>query len=327
MFVNLFRRNQPVVLFLLVLLVPLTWPGPLAGAAHAREQLAGGMPLAQAVGGLLADLPWLAWVLGLVLTAALALQFDQLANRAGLFDRPNHLVALLLPATLVLGPNGGWADPALLGLPFVTWSMVRAWAVQGRSQVFGELFDAGLLLGLATLWYVPYAFVVVAVWAGVAVMRPFQWRDYLLPVLGMGVVLFLAWGVLRLSGAAPWEPLRTVATGAATAVHHRSALWLAFMLLLVLPMALIGIKAFLDHYQRCIMREKNVRSAFVALSLVMVVLVTFELLLNGTFPSALLAAPMAVVMGYGLLRPRRVFLAELAFLGLVAGAAWMRWGG
>jgi nitric oxide reductase large subunit len=118
-----------------------------------------------------------------------------------------------------------------------------------------------------------------------------------------------------------------VATGGTTAVHHRSALWLAFMVLLVLPMVLVGLKAFLDHYQRCIMREKNVRSAFVALSLVMVVLVAFELLVNGTFPSALLASPLAVVMAYGLLRPRREFLAELAFLGLVAGTAWMRWGG
>jgi len=327
MLVNLFRRNQPVVLFLLALLVPMLWPGPLAGGPHAQVQLDAGQPLARAVGGLFTIVPWMQVVLGLLLTAALALQMDNLANRTGLFDRPNHLVALLMPLTVVLGPNGGWADPALLGLPFVIWSMARAWSVQGRATALGVLFDAGLLLGAATLWYVPYGFMVVAIWAAVAVMRPFHWREYVLPVLGLAVVLLLAWGVHRLFDARPWHPLRTIATGAAQAVEHRSALWLLFMLLVVLPLVIAGLMAFASLYQRSIMREKNVRSAFLAFSMAMGVLVTFELILNRTFPSALLAGPFAVVMAYGLMRPRRELLAELAVILLVLGGLWVRWAG
>lgn len=316
-----------MVLFLLVLIVPITWPGPMAGAPHAMAQLEQGMPLARLVGKLFALHAWTIMAVGLLLVATCALMLDRLANEVGLFDRPNHLVALLFAPALAMGPNGMWTDPALLGLPFVLLAIGRGWSVQGKAQALGALFDTGLLIGLAGLWYYPYLFLVVVFWASLAVMRPFHWREYVMPVLASAVVLFLAWGIMNLMDAGPWAPMRTIATGSSFAVKHRSTLWFVFVLVVMAPMALWGVAAFAGLYQRSIMREKNVRSSYLALTLAMVVLIGLELLLNHTFPAALLATPLAILYAYALLKPRREALAELAVIALFSGVLWMRWGG
>jgi hypothetical protein len=189
------------------------------------------------------------------------------------------------------------------------------------------MFDTGLLLGIAALWYYPYLFLVVVFWASLAVMRPFQWREYVMPVLAAAVVLFLAWGVMVLAGHGPWSPMRTIATASELALKHRSTLWLVFVLAVMVPMALWGMAAFSGLYQRSIMREKNVRSSFLALTLAMVVLIGLEMLLNRTFPAALLATPLATIYAYALIRPRREALAELAVIALFTGVLWMRWSG
>jgi hypothetical protein len=326
MLVRLFRQNQPAVLLLLPRLLLLLWPGTAidhaAGAVRMRE----GMPLYALLQGLWAMPMAVQGVVGSLLALGTALLVDRVAGGAELYDRPNHLPALLVVLLLAVGPGALWPDPALLGMPWVLWALARTWGVQGRSHVLGVLFDAGLLLGIAALWYAPYVFLLVVVWASVAVMRPFHWREHVLPLLGMAVVLFLCWAVLKVSGSPEWHPLRTAVDATAKGrALVLSGLRTSILLALMVPLVLVSLVAFAGLYGRSIMREKNVRSSFLALTLALGILMAFEWLLNRTFPGVLLAVPLAVLCGYGLLRTRRTWLAELAVASLLGIALWTRW--
>jgi hypothetical protein len=326
MLVRMFRQNQPAVLFLLALVVPLVWPasGPDApiGAFRFRE----GMPLYRLLAPVWAGPWWLQWLVGVLLTSGTALLLDRLSNEAELFERRNHLPALLFPLVLALGPSGLWPDPALFGLPWVLWSFSSCWSAQGRSSALGKLFDAGLLLGVASLWYMPYLFLVVVIWASVAVMRPFSWREHVLPVVGLCLPMFLCWGVLEVAGSDAWHPI-------ATARDHQllgssaPRSWMLKVLggVVLIPLALASILAFASVYQRSIMREKNVRSSFLAASLGMAVLIGFEWMLNRTFPGVLMAMPVSVLFTYGLLRVQRTWLVEAGVALLFGLALWARW--
>ncbi len=318
MLLRVFRQNQPVALLLLALLVLVIWPGTAMDAPAAGVRLREGMPLYALLAPIWTAPLWVQWVVGVVLATGVAVQLDIVGNGAELFERRNHLPALLFVLLMAVGPGGAWPDPALLGMPWVLWSLARTWGVQGRSTALGPLFDAGLLLGIATLWYLPYAFLLVVLWASVSVMRPFQWREYVLPVLGLGVVLFLCWGVMTVLDSAGWDPVRTVSDPSAPVRSAGASPMRKGLVLAVLaPLALASLFAFANLYQRSIMREKNVRSSFLALSLAMAVLIGFELLINGTFPGVLLAVPLAILYTHALLWSKRTWPGELALLVLL----------
>ena len=327
MLLRTFRQNQPAVLFLLLLVVPLLWPGTMHGEAYALTGLRTGMPLARLLAQLLALAPWIAWVVGILFSLGCALLLDKLANDAELFDRRNHLTALLFPLLMALAPQGMWVGPAFLGLPFVLWAFARTWSIQGRTTSFGPLFDAGLLLGVAALCYFPYLYLVVVVWASVAVMRPFQWREYVVPFVGLLVPYYLAWGVSDILDLPAMDPLRTMARQGISTLQHPSTLWSVLVLVVFVPLMLKGLANYAALYMRSIVREKNVRSVFLAASLALAILFGFEYLLNRTYPGALLAVPLAVIGSHAVLRPGRDRLLELAVWWLLAAALWMRWMG
>lgn len=323
MLVRAFRQHRPAVLLLLVILAALPW----AGAWYGGEVLPAlpRMPLYQPLELLFGRWPWSYWLVGWMATMGLALQVDGLAFRTELFERPNHLPALLLPLLLAMGPGPLGCDPALIAMPLVLMAMGMVWGSQGRAKVLGVLFDVGLLLGLAALVHLPYAFLLVVVWAGLAVMRPWAWREYMVPVLGLAVVFFLAWGFMRLTGLGYWAPGSTLAitTGQTPAYDHifRDRMG-PVIILLLLPVAVV---AFARVYGRSIMREKNVRASFLAFTFTCVLLALFEWLVHGRVPGALVACPLAVLLAYALVGSKRSALSEVVVYGLLVVALLGQW--
>ncbi len=325
MLAGLFRSNQPAVLFLvpvvLVALLPPTFP---LVVGEVPEQ----MPLAALVDHLLGTATWTRHLLACLLVGGLSVQLTAMVNSLELMDRRNHLVALLFP--VVLAGLGGKVlyDPALLGMPLVLFALRRTWSVNNNGPALGVLFDAGFLLGLASLFYMPYAFLLVVVWTSISVIRPFAWREYVLPVVGIALVHYLCWAVLFLLDRTPWQPLHTLVHYRAPAqvvvqrTLSRSGFWV-----LLGGLVVVSLSAFSANYARSIMRGKNLRASFLAFTMALGVLAVLMFLLNGGFPPVLAAGPLAVLCGYALLAPKRPWLAELSVLLLFSFAVWIRWVG
>jgi len=257
----------------------------------------------------------------------MAVQITFLVNDAELMDRRTHLPALLFP--LMVGAMSGSLalEPALLGMPLVIAAMARSWSIVSSKRALAALFDAGLLLGMAALCYLPYAFLLVVVWASISVIRPFQLREYLLPLLGVALPLYLAWALGMLMGHEAWRPMLTVVAdvpaGQLPTVLPR---WLDILLLLdLLGLVVASLFVYAGSYQRGVMREKNMRASFMAFFFALGVLIALVRLLNGSFPSILLAAPLSVFCSYALQSTRRAWLSEPAVLVLVVAALWRQW--
>lgn len=322
MLAGLFRSNQPAV----QLAVPLLVLGlllPLRGEPAELSPLL--MPLAAAVNDLIGPHGWLRHTVGLVLVLVLAIQLAALVNRVELMERRNHLPALLFPLWLA-GLGGDLYDPALLGMPFALLALRRTWSVSNTGPALSIVFDGGLLIALAALFYLPYAFLVVALWASVSLIRPFAWREYITPLLAMALVVYIAWAGLLLAGTSPWRPLLTVAAPQGQPPSANGNAQIAFVVLGAI-VVLVALAAFASGYARSVMRGKNMRSSFLAFAMALGVLVVLLWLLNGRFPSVLAAVPLSVISAYALLAPRKKWLAEAAAWGLVALACWVRWTG
>jgi hypothetical protein len=317
-----FRSNQPSALIALPILVvalflPVFWHQPVAPGSL--------MPVAAWLDGLLGASAVTHGVLGMVLLVVCVLQLGALINDLELMDRRNHLVAFLLPVVLAGCGGAGLYDPALLGLPFVLWALRLTWRIGNAGRALQPLFDAGLLLGIAMLCYLPYALLIVVIWASVSVIRPFAWREYVLPLIAVCLVFYITWGAHVLIGAAPWQPLRTVMVNDQhPADFFGGAASKAFTSLLTVVL-LFALVAFNTGYARSVIRGKNLRSAFMALALTLVVTMVLLRLLKGSFPALLAALPAAVIAGYALLQVRRAWLSEAVAIALLTIALWVQW--
>lgn len=329
MLIRLFRQNQSIVLLLLLPLVAVLWPGAGPAVADPFLSMPVGMPLYGPVHRLLTLGPGVLLGVGALLIIGASILLNVVVNGVELFERRNHLPALLFPILLALTPHGLVPDPALMGLFFVLWGLGRVWALQGRTNVLGVLFDAGLLFGLAALFYLPYAFLVVTAWASLTVMRPVVWREYLMPLLGLACMLVMAWGGWHVLAPDKWDLLASMhATGTAPWALGAGH-WMYTLVLTVVMgiMGLAGIYAFASLYGRSIMKEKNVRSAFLALVFAMSLVALFAWLLDGRVPGAVLAMPLAVLLSYPLAQARRIAWAEAGLWSMLLLAVWARWMG
>ncbi len=324
MLAHLFRSNRPAILVGLLVLVPLLFARDLVSPVAPAGNV---MPLFGAFRSLLGDAPWAIGAATLLLVTILAVQVNALANATDLVDRRNHLPALLFPLLLSAFDRSELLDPALTGMPFVLWALRRTWSVTNRSDARSELFDAGLLVGVAALFYLPYLFLVVVLWASVSVIRPFEWREYVLPLLGSAVAIYLGWGILHLLGHTPWRPLLTISDlGRETFTQPwpSGQRWLLHALLW--PVMAVALYHYADSYQRGIMRVKNIRSGFLGFCVAIGVIMAGVWLLNQAFPPVLLAIPLSVVASYAFMSDRRAWLSESAMVCLLVLALWVQWG-
>ncbi len=335
MLIRFFRRDSPYGFLLLPLLVLLLWPGAGAGGAGLLAegmapgmQTVEGMPLYAPVRWLMGLTPWAALLLGMVLLAGLAHSLNRMANDAELFERRNHLPVLLLPLLLAQLPFGLVPGPAFMGVWAVVLAMGRAWTAMGRKRILSALFDAGLLLGIAGAFYLPYTFLTVVLWATLAVTRPFAWREYLLPFIGMAVMLFLCWGAVHFIAPETWRPAASMQFSPATP-QPPAAHWM-YNVVLMAVLAILAISvmfAFATVYGRSVMREKNIRASFLAFAFAMGLLALFAWLLEGRVPPVLVAVPGALLLAYPLLQAKRTAWAEAAVWCLLLLACWARWAG
>lgn len=328
MLVRIFRQNQPAPLFLLPLLVAVLWPGGGSWHNAATAPIGPGMPLFMVLHGALGQAGWLPAVAGMLLVLGLAVQVNHVANESELFERRNYLPALLLPLFLALFHFGLALDPAMAGMPFVLLALRKLWSSQGRPNVLGPLFDAGLLIGLAALCHLPYAFMVVVVHASISVMRPFHWREHVVPLLGLGIMLFLGWAIVHLVAPGTWDPQGSMAapsTGPEPSMMGRHWLYRITLMVLSVAFAIAGIVVFTAGYARGIIREKNTRTSFVAFTLVCAIIGAFDRLVEGHVPAILAAAPLSIFLAWPLVNARRNALAEIGVLLLFGLGLWARW--
>ena len=323
MLTSLYRRDRPALLLTLPLLVficsgaLLREPAPPEGA-H--------MPLYAVLVDLGAQARGVTAVMAMLFLMGIAAQLVFLANDAELFERRNHLVALLFPMLVGLGPGGPHLNAALAGMPFIIWALRRLWVPRSRVGDLGTLFDAGFLLGLASLFYLPYAFLLVVVWASNAVMRPFHWRDHVVPIVGSALAFFLCWGVLFVSGAGSWKPMATLVPAARNAMPSNGGFLRTLLYAVTLLFAAAAAAAFARSYRRSVMQGKNLRAALLAFTLACAVLIGFEMIMSRSFPSVLAAVPLSLLFAYPLLDAKRTWIAEVGVLALAALLLWTQWG-
>jgi len=129
--------------------------------------------------------------LGLILVQAFYL--NKVMNKYNFFGKPGFLVALLYLSFACFGISLDELSPILI-CNFILIRMIdKLIEVYHREDAKSIMFDMGMLVGIGSLIYYPFAAMLLPVWVGLRLFRPFYWREWIAPVLGFLTVLFLVW--------------------------------------------------------------------------------------------------------------------------------------
>jgi len=59
-----------------------------------------------------------------------------------------------------------------------------------------KIFEAGILLGLGSLFYLPLVYLLPFIWIAGMVQRPFSWREFIFPILGLLLPYIFVFAIL-----------------------------------------------------------------------------------------------------------------------------------
>ena len=185
---SFFRSNNPLVvigylLYLVAFRVCLWFvPVDTAFVFEHRE------PLATLVTVPLQHLAQSYTVVSAVLAAALcfiqALLVNGIVNSNKIAAKKNYSAGILYILFVSLVKENLLLTPALLSLTFVILATSRLFGLTKNEKLYGDVFDVGFLLAIAGLFYFPAMLFILYGYIGLAIIRPFNYRDWTILLLG-----------------------------------------------------------------------------------------------------------------------------------------------
>lgn len=124
---------------------------------------------------------------------------QQLSSAHSLLPSSTHITLPVYVLLSTLLPLHAMSLPGLL-LTFLTLLIFfRLFSTYQQEKPYSALFDSGLLCGIASLFYAPAFFLLVFIWLASFFLKPFTWRDIVIPFVGFLLPIFLTIAFLFIS--------------------------------------------------------------------------------------------------------------------------------
>jgi hypothetical protein len=324
MILRLFRSNQPALALWLPVLGVILWlPGWWLDQPPDFSMTLFGF-------GSLAN-PWSADVgtfIAFVLLLAGAMLFNNLFQQYDLIERKNQLPGLCYVIAFSWSPFLLQYSHLLIGQLFVLLAIRRLMLVYRQPNVVRELFDTGLFVGLAALFYLPFALFLIACWVSLGVLRTFNLREWLMPLTGIatiGVIFFslnylFDWQAVAFLTAS-WYPVEGVLPVGLFG-------WFKYVVaIILLMMTLVAAPSFMAALTRSTMRDRNLKMILLFFGANTVGLYLMFLVIPGFGSNVLLLAfPVALMLVYAVADKRVNWMISGLFYALLFAAVVNNYG-
>ncbi len=200
MLLKTFRKSNLILLILTPIILALLWI-PAFINPHLLVNISHQMPIYEGMIILTNENPLVLNIIAYFLLVALAFLIVRI-NERFLFvrirtDFPALLLVLIASGTTTL--NG--MHPALLSLIFIFFALENSFAIYNSEKSITKSFNAGVLIGLATITYLFASVYLLGFWIALAVLKQFKIREVLASAVGFFVPLFFAGSIYYLNGS------------------------------------------------------------------------------------------------------------------------------
>lgn len=183
MLLNFFRHISPASLMGLLLVSAGLWLHAFVTIHPVYRSPLPEMPLYTLTTGWINSAA-LATVCAFILAFIGALLVNRAINQNDIFDKRSYLPALFY--LIFIGCSGGLQQlhPFHFSNLLLTLALQRIIETYRKDYDFPGIFDAGLFVSLASLFYLPSIAFIFLLVSGILLIRPFSWRDWVVALLG-----------------------------------------------------------------------------------------------------------------------------------------------
>lgn len=158
--------------------------------------------------------PLLDMFLAGILVFSQALLINRLVNQYGLLSKPSFLPALMYITLSGLFTPFLVLSPPLICNFLLIWMLHKLFALYKGDDANSITYDVGMIVAIGSLIYFPFIYMFLAIWAALMLFRPFNWREWVIGIMGYATILFFLAVAYYLSGNLPlfytiWDPLTT----------------------------------------------------------------------------------------------------------------------
>ncbi len=199
MFYKLITGNRFVTASIIFLLATGLWmPEFLSPGIAFRNEADSSMPLSSLLSQLFENAPIVSKLMAFVLMLIEAFMLVRINARFVLVQQRTFLPALFFVIVASHSPELMQWNPVLPATIFMILALELIFHSHQEDPNSYRFFEAGLMLGLGSLFYAPLAYMLGFIWIANMVQRPFYWREYVLPVLGLSVPFMVTFALLFL---------------------------------------------------------------------------------------------------------------------------------
>lgn len=125
-----------------------------------------------------------------LMTLIQALILNRIINNYNILGKPTYLPALMyVSASSILMPFL-ILNPVIVCNFLVLWMMSKFMSIYHRSSIQSLMFDLGMIVAIGTLIYFPFVAMMPLLWISLIIFRPFDWREWLVTILGFTTIYF-----------------------------------------------------------------------------------------------------------------------------------------
>jgi len=249
-FYKLITGNRVITVSIILILATGLWmPVFLSPGISLTSGVESSMPLYSLLSQLFENSPIVSKLMAFLLMLVEAFLLVRINARFVLVQQRTFLPALFFIIVASHSPALMQWNPVLPATIFMILILELIFQSHQEDPNSYRFFEAGLMLGLGSLFYAPLAYMLGFIWVANMVQRPFYWREYVLPVLGLSVPFMVTFALLFLGDGSIPQFIAIIKSNFAinfNTPHNPWILWVfwIYLGLLILLASVFLVKVF-----------------------------------------------------------------------------------
>jgi hypothetical protein len=196
MIIRFLKSNNATAFFIIPILAVVIWVFAFFNP-HILE-VKHSMPLYDLVVSPVANIPWLSTFIALLLLVAEGFLLNYIVNENEVLVKKTALPGMFYVVFMSMSSDMLQLHPLIFSNLFLMFALNKILNSYRKDIAFSQVFDAGLLISIATLFYFPFAVFFPVIGVALVIFRPFIWREWVISFIGVlvpyiFVVTFYFW--------------------------------------------------------------------------------------------------------------------------------------
>jgi hypothetical protein len=186
MFLKIFKTNPFLLLLFAIAFILIIWVVTVLKPGETTQAYTD-ITLLSPFFDWLHNFPLVKSVLGFAMLLLQAATWNRIINKHSLLRQSTYFPFFFMVVLLSCRSSLIGFYPALASSLFLVLAIHKLISSYMKDKALPDIFDSGLFVGIATLFYIPSMVFLILIWIGLLIIRTISWREWLCSIIGFVV--------------------------------------------------------------------------------------------------------------------------------------------